>query len=110
MIGGEDIPYKNPRLRDLLLKQKTERLVKKFRKLFPEKSFIPEMSWCGTFSTTEDGLPYIGNYPGNKNMFFALGYGGNGITFSMIAAQIIRNNIIGKKDERMAVFGFERRQ
>jgi len=108
MIGGEDIPYKNSRLRDLLLKQKTQRLVKKFGELFPGKSFRPEMSWCGTFSATDDGLPYIGSYPGRKNMFFALGYGGNGITFSMIAAQIIRNMIKGTKDDRAGIFGFER--
>ena len=67
------------------------------------------MAWCGTFSSTKDGLPYIGEYPGLKNMFFALGYGGNGITFSMIAAQIIRNKIKGVKDERENVFSFERK-
>ncbi len=66
------------------------------------------MAWCGTFSATGDGLPFIGRYPGIKNMYFALGYGGNGITFSMIAAQLIRLQLLGQKDERMAVFGFER--
>ncbi|WP_229717408.1 FAD-dependent oxidoreductase [Parapedobacter defluvii] len=66
------------------------------------------MAWCGTFSSTDDGLPYIGPWSGRKRMFFALGYGGNGITFSMIAAQLIKNKLKGIKDERENVFGFER--
>ena len=55
------------------------------------------MAWCGTFSTTKDGLPFIGTWPGTKHIFFDLGYGGNGITFSMIGAQIIRNTLQGIK-------------
>ena len=66
------------------------------------------MAWCGTFSTTKDGLPFIGTWPGTKHIFFDLGYDGNGITFSMIGAQIIRNTLQGIKDERKDIFGFER--
>ena len=109
MMGGEDIRFKNEHLRDALLKRKTDKLLHTFNKLFPAIPVKCEMAWCGTFSATEDGLPYIGVYPGRSNMYFALGYGGNGITFSMIAAQIIRNKLTGKKDEREAVFGFERK-
>lgn len=108
MMGGEDIRFKNERLRDTLLERKTGKLLQSFNKLFPAIPVKCEMAWCGTFSATEDGLPYIGLYPGHKNMYFALGYGGNGITFSMIAAQIIRNKLTGKKDSREAVFGFDR--
>ncbi len=108
MMGGEDIPFKNERLRDVLLKRKTNKLLQTFRQLFPAIPVKCEMAWCGTFSATGDGLPFIGRYPGIKNMYFALGYGGNGITFSMIAAQLIRLQLLGQKDERMAVFGFER--
>lgn len=109
MMGGEDIVFKNATVRDALLPKKTERLLEKFRDLFPDTPVKAEMAWCGTFSSTKDGLPYIGEYPGLKNMFFALGYGGNGITFSMIAGQVIRNIIKGVKDERTSVFGFERK-
>jgi glycine/D-amino acid oxidase-like deaminating enzyme len=108
MMGGEDIPFKEEKIRDNLLRIKTRRLLHKFNNLFPHIPVKCEMSWCGTFSTTRDGLPYIGAYPGKKKMLFALGYGGNGITFSMIAAQIISNTLRGRKDERTAIFGFER--
>lgn len=108
IVGGEDEEFMNPVKRDELLRKKTTVLEKKFKKLFPGIPFKTEMAWCGTFSSTEDGLPYIGEWPGREGMFFALGYGGNGITFSMNAAQMITNSIQGNKDERYAVFGFER--
>jgi len=109
MMGGEDIKFKNEEVRDALLAKKTRKLLEKFKTVFPDIDIKCELAWCGTFSTTKDGLPYIGEYPGLHNMFFALGYGGNGITFSMIAAQIIRNKLLGKYDERTAVFGFDRK-
>lgn len=108
IVGGEDEEFKNPVKRDQLLRKKVAILEKKIKKLFPHIPFQTDMAWCGTFSSTKDGLPYIGNWPGKKRMFYALGYGGNGITFSMIAAQLIRNKLQGIKDERERVFGFER--
>lgn len=108
MIGGEDEPFKDEERRDKLLREKVQKLEKQFRKLYPEIPFKTDMAWCGTFSSTEDGLPYIGAWPGKPQMFFALGYGGNGITFSMIAAQVIKNKIKGIPDEREVIFGFER--
>ncbi|PXV66777.1 glycine/D-amino acid oxidase-like deaminating enzyme [Dysgonomonas alginatilytica] len=109
MVGGEDEEFKDPVKRDDLLREKTAILEKKFKKLFPKTPFITDMSWCGTFSSTKDGLPYIGTWPGKNRMFFTLGYGGNGITFSINAAQMIRNKLEGKTDPREAVFGFKRR-
>lgn len=108
MIGGEDVPFRNPERRDRLLRWKIRRLERQFKAIYPEIPFVTDMAWCGTFSATKDGLPFIGSWPGKKRLFFALGYGGNGITFSMIAAQVIRNKLLGVKDERESVFGFER--
>ncbi len=108
MIGGEDEEFQDPVKRDDLLREKIRKLEKQFNKIYPEIPFEVDMAWCGTFSSTEDGLPYIGTWPGKDRMFFALGYGGNGITFSMIAAQIITNQLLGKKDDRAEVFSFER--
>lgn len=108
MIGGADEPFKNPDRRDKLLRKKVKVLERKFKELYPEIPFYTDMAWCGTFSSTKDGLPYIGPWPDKPHMLFALGYGGNGITFSMIAAQVIMNIILGKKDERITLFGFDR--
>lgn len=110
IIGGEDEDFSDPVRRDELLREKTRILESKFLKLFPHFYLSTEMAWCGTFATTPDGLPYIGTWPRKKRMYFALGYGGNGITYSMIAAQLIRNSLKGIPDERAAVFGFGRKK
>ncbi len=110
MVGGEDEDFSDPEKRDSLLRNKVGILEKKIKKLFPNIPFKTDMAWCGTFSSTDDGLPFIGNYPGKDRMFYALGYGGNGITFSVIAAQMITNKLRGIEDEREAVFGFERKK
>lgn len=108
IVGGEDEEYVNPYTRDEQLKDKAKMLEKKFKKWFPEIPFVTDMSWAGTFSSTADGLPFIGKWPKRPNMYFALGYGGNGITFSMIATQVITNVLLDKEDDRARLFGFER--
>lgn len=110
MVGGEDEDFSDPVRRDALLREKVRTLEKKFVKLFPHFYFTTEMAWCGTFSSTDDGLPYIGTWPRKDRMYFALGYGGNGITFSMIAAQVIRNGLKNVPDPRASVFGFNRKK
>ena len=108
IVGGEDEEYYDPDKRDDQLRDKAKMLEKKFKKMFPQIPFVKEMSWAGTFSATPDGLPFIGPWPGKPKMHYALGYGGNGITFSMIAAQVITNLILEQEDERATLFGFNR--
>ena len=45
------------------------------------------------------------DYPG---AYFALGYGGNGITFSAMACAIIPDLIAGKKTTDAEIFKFDR--
>lgn len=108
IVGGEDIPYNNTVARKFLLDRKAEVLEKKFRKLFPDIPFTTEMTWAGTFSSTKDGLPLIGPVSSDPRMLYALGYGGNGITFSVIAAQVLTRYIQKKKDRLAHIFSLER--
>jgi glycine/D-amino acid oxidase-like deaminating enzyme len=108
IIGGRDENFYDPVKRDKLLKRKSALLAKDFAKIFPSLEFNPEFSWAGTFGATKDGLPYIGSYPKMQNCYFALGFGGNGITFSSIAADIITDLITGKKNKDAAIFSFDR--
>lgn len=108
IVGGEDVDFESPIKRDDLLHEKSCTLERKFKKLFPDIPFVTEMSWCGTFSSTKDGLPFIGAWPRRPKMLFALGYGGNGITFSVIASQIISNVVRGIHDKRLNKYRFDR--
>lgn len=108
IIGGRDVPYYNPKKRESLLDQKTKQLVKDFNRLLPHIPFKPEFSWAGTFGSTNDGLPFIGPYKKLPRSYFALGFGGNGITFSVIAAKMITEMITGKAVKDSMIFGFDR--
>ena len=108
ILGGRDEIFYSPQKRDKLIRRKTALLKKDFEKLFPEINFIPEFSWTGTFGATKDALPYIGNYSKTPLTYYALGFGGNGITFSVIAAGIIRDLIVGKKNKDQDLFSFSR--
>lgn len=109
IIGGRDEEFFSHFKRDKLIPQKTKQLKKDFEKMFPAIPFKTEFSWAGTFGSTEDGLPYIGTYKKFPNSLFALGFGGNGITFSQVAGEIIASIIMGKKNRDVELFSFERK-
>ncbi|NMH27337.1 NAD(P)/FAD-dependent oxidoreductase [Flavobacterium silvaticum] len=108
LIGGRDVDFYNPAKRDKMLPKKVRQLTSDFQKLFPDKAFIPEFSWTGTFGSTKDGLPYIGKHPDYKNAYFALGFGGNGITFSQVAAVILADILTGRENPDVDLFSFGR--
>ena len=108
IVGGKDEKFYDPERRDKLIEQKSEVLKKDFNKIFPGIEFNPEFNWAGTFGATKDGLPFIGTYKPLPNSYFALGFGGNGITFSLIAAEIITDLISGKENTDAKIFGFDR--
>lgn len=108
IVGGEDEDFVNAKRRDALITQKCRRLVKKFKQLFPDLPFEVAYTWAGTFGETKDGLPYIGVHPRYPHAYFALGYGGNGITFSVIAAEIIQDSFLGRSNPDARIFRFGR--
>lgn len=108
LVGGRDEYYYNPSRRDRLISKKGKSLQRDFNKKFPHIRFIPEFQWTGTFISTADGLPFIGNYPAMPRTYFALGFGGNGITFAQIAAAMLTAIIQGKKHAVPQMFAFGR--
>jgi len=107
LLGGEDEPFTDPQKRDHLIPAKSAALCKKFYEMF-KIPIEPEASWAGVFGETKDGLPYIGPHPDFPLGLFALGYGGNGITFSLIAAEIIRDMILARSNPDAHIFRFNR--
>lgn len=108
LIGGEDVPFRNPLWRDMLIPWKKRALKKIINELLPDLKTEWHYAWAGTFGETKDGLPYIGKSPEWENAYFALGYGGNGITFSAIAAQALLDLYQGKKVPYLGLFAFDR--
>ncbi|MGZ3929932.1 MAG: NAD(P)/FAD-dependent oxidoreductase [Bacteroidia bacterium] len=108
IVGGKDVALRDGKKRDRLIPSKSAALEHDFRKLFPDIPFKTDFAWSGFFGETKDGLPYIGKIKGMPHTFFALGFGGNGITFSLLAAEMIRDALKGTENKDTKIFSFER--
>jgi len=108
IIGGKDDAFSATRWKKANIESKALQLTATFKKLMPSIPFVMDFAWAGVFGSTKDGLPYIGKLKEIKNTFFTLGYGGNGIVFSTIAAEIITDMIQGKKNKGEELFSFYR--
>ena len=108
IIGGEDEATTDPAARDAMLPTKTATLVRQFNTLLPGIGFTPAKSWAGTFAESHDGLPYIGTHPRFPGGYFSLGYGGNGITFALLAARLLRDDLAGRPSADAPLFAFDR--
>jgi glycine/D-amino acid oxidase-like deaminating enzyme len=97
LIGGKDESYRDPVRRRRAMPTKTRALAASMAKRLPELTDVDvAFSWAGTFAETPDGLAYIGSHSKFPLCQFALGFGGNGITYSALAAEYIADNIEGK--------------
>jgi glycine/D-amino acid oxidase-like deaminating enzyme len=107
IIGGEDDPAGvAPEARAAATPAKVEALLGKLRALFPRVEAKADYAWSGVFGETADGLPLIGPVPGHRHLFAAYGYGGNGITFSFLAARMLARQMRGIRepwDDRVAI-------
>jgi glycine/D-amino acid oxidase-like deaminating enzyme len=109
IIGGEDSDeIVEPVARDALIPDKSRILSERLAALWPQANSGIAFSWAGTFDTTSDGLPLIGPVPGKKSVYAAYGYGGNGITFSFLAAQLIGGLIAGETSPLVDDFALDR--
>jgi glycine/D-amino acid oxidase-like deaminating enzyme len=104
IAGGEDEAFSDNEARDALIPAKSARIAAKLRALLPAVDAAPEFAWAGAFGQSATGLPAIGPVPGLKGVHAVLGFGGNGITYSMIAAQMMQRAILGLPDPDADLF------
>ena len=109
ICGGEDEEIDDDEKRDALMPEKIAALEAKLHKLMPWVDPRADYRWTGFFGNSTTGSPSIGPVPRMKNCYAVLGYGGNGITFSMLAAQILRNALTGNEDSDADLFSFTRK-
>jgi glycine/D-amino acid oxidase-like deaminating enzyme len=76
--------------------------------MFPKIDLEVAYPWAGTFAETKDGLAYIGSLPDFPRYLFALGFGGNGITYAAVAAEIIRDQLLQRPNPAARLFRFDR--
>ena len=108
IVGGGDEDFKSATKRDALLNKKWSYLGTQFQKCFPAIEFKPDYIWAGTFGETKDGLPYIGRPKPEINEHYVLGFGGNGITYSVMAMDAINDSIHHTKHRFLDDYRFDR--
>ncbi|WP_242222791.1 NAD(P)/FAD-dependent oxidoreductase [Shinella zoogloeoides] len=108
IAGGEDEESEDAYASPRKLKSKTRTIRRKLEALLDISLPEPDHIWAAPFGTTRTGLPLIGRVPGHENVFAVMGFGGNGITFSQIAAEIVSADIAGHGDADADLFALTR--
>lgn len=109
LLGGSDRPVRPGQRRRQQFETASRELRAHFERQMPALASVPtECAWEGLFAMTPDSLPYVGPHRRYPHHWFALGYGGNGMTFAFLAARLLleRWQEIASPDH--ALFAFDR--
>ncbi|MGL4397464.1 MAG: NAD(P)/FAD-dependent oxidoreductase [Hyphomicrobium sp.] len=104
LAGGEDSGLIDPARRSAAIPQKSQKLIGKLRRLLGKPELTVDYAWAGAFADSPTGLPIIRPHPAIRGAFVILGCGGNGITFSVIAANMARRWVSGRRDADAELF------
>ncbi|GAB5469743.1 MAG: FAD-binding oxidoreductase [Rhodospirillales bacterium] len=58
-----------------------------------------ERAWTGPIDRSKDGLPLFGALPGAPDVFYAVGYSGNGVGPSALGGRILASLVLEAQDE-----------
>lgn len=109
IIGGEDEDFEDAGRREALTALKVKTLLAKASARCPGLTGLTaDYAWSGVFGETDDALPMIGPVPGRAHCLAAFGYGGNGITFSALAADLLEAELAGRPDADAPLFALDR--
>jgi glycine/D-amino acid oxidase-like deaminating enzyme len=114
LVGGEDTKHRTSKGSRQRIAKARERLLIYLARIYPDlANERSDYAWEGLFAETPDGLPYIGEHSRYPKHLFALGYGGNGMTASYLAAKTLldlyQQRDKGRKSRRAGnLFAFAR--
>ena len=109
LLGGADRPVKPGARRSLQFAAAMRDLHAYFTALYPILNDIRiDRAWEGLFAMTPDSLPYLGAHRRYPRHAFALGYGGNGMTFATLAARVLLEQWRGVQSADHELFAFGR--
>lgn len=107
VVGGEDEALQDPERRSAAIPSKAATLLRKVSRLLERDDIEIDYAWGGSFANSPTGLPVLRELDGLPGVFAILGCGGNGITFSVIASDIVKAWVRGVKDEDADIFAGE---
>lgn len=104
IVGGEDEETADPEERDTMIEAKRATIERKAAAMLGIDRLEADCAWAATFGGSPDGLPAIGLMRGCDNIWLASGFGGNGITFAALAAELVVAGLSGVPDADAAGF------
>ncbi|MBA3414418.1 MAG: FAD-dependent oxidoreductase [Chloroflexia bacterium] len=79
---------------------RTREVVSGFHRLYPMLRDVPiTHEWGGPIDRTENGQMLFGDLGGNDRILYGVGYSGNGVGPSHLAAKILASRALGLQDE-----------
>ena len=106
IVGGEDEASSTRHGDPGALAPKTRAIVRKLEALIADLDFKPDYTWAGAFGESSTSMPLIGPIPAMPRAHAVMGFGGNGITYSMIACQVIGAALRGRPDPDADLYKF----
>jgi len=98
IAGGEDENFADARQRDALIGVKSGRIQAKLAAMIAIDEIEVDCVWSAAFGTSPDGLPAIGRAAGHERLWLASGFGGNGVTFAALGAELVAAAFAGAPD------------
>jgi glycine/D-amino acid oxidase-like deaminating enzyme len=103
LVGGAD-----HRMDIHLSDERAFRALRKYLEMIlPQKPYRPVRQWKGMIVEPGDGLAFIGPVSASRT-FYATGYSGNGLTYAVIAAQLFRDRVLGRRTGLADVYAADR--
>jgi glycine/D-amino acid oxidase-like deaminating enzyme len=109
LLGGSDRVVRRGQRPAPVFAAATRELRAYFETRLPALAHVKTpLAWEGLFAMTPDSLPYVGPHRRYPRHWFALGYGGNGMTFAFLAARLLLERWQGTMSGDHALFEFGR--
>lgn len=102
--GGEDEDFSESSARDRRIGAKGGTIAEKLGVLLGGADIVPERTWAATFGASPDGLPAIGRAHNHDRLWLASGFGGNGVSFAALAAEVLAAEFSGEPDAAARAF------
>jgi glycine/D-amino acid oxidase-like deaminating enzyme len=106
VAGGEDEASSTRHADPAALAPKSRAIVRKLKALIPGLEIDIDYAWSGAFGESASSMPLIGPVPDLAHAYAVMGFGGNGITYSVIASQIVAAAIRGHPDPDADLYAF----
>lgn len=105
IAGGEDVDFFTPETaRDRRIGEKSGTIAAKLAAMLDVDDIAVDRRWAATFGASPDGLPAIGRAASYDRLWLASGFGGNGVSFAALAAELIAADLAGTPDPVATAF------